>query len=159
MADINELKGVFGGVQFENNNKTNNENSENNNNIEIDNTSYFGENAESIGTNNVFGNFEINQQKENQTVTENNSTIFQPIEKEQALVKQGIWSKIKNFLFQEIDLTAPIKIHFAPNRKKIENQVNDVSNQKNFFDGIKNWLKGKNQKEINNIEELKNKTH
>ena len=151
MADINELKGVFGGIQFDNNNKINN--NENNNNNEIDNTSYFGENAENIG-NNVFGKFELNPQNEVQNVTENNSTIFQPIAKEQALVKPGIWSKIKKFLFQEIDLGAPIKIHFMQNRKKVEvkNEVNEFSNQKVSFGGIKNWFKGKNQKEKNNID-------
>jgi hypothetical protein len=88
------------------------------NNNEGENTSYFE------GTNNgVFGN-------------------FQPIEQEKAIAKQGVWSKIRAFLFQEIDLKAPVKIELTPYQQKVEDEINEFLHQEVSFKGIVNFFKG-----------------
>ena len=61
----------------------------------------------------IFGNFETVQNNENYNNGNgaNNGVNFQPVEQNKALAKTGgIWSKIKSFLFKEIDLNAPVKI-------------------------------------------------
>ena len=102
MAEFNRNQnGVFGEVKFEGNNNA------------TENTSFFegtipGTNL-SNGTNNssnqvnagsIFGGFGV----------ANNGENFEPIAKDKAITKQGLWSKVKAFLFQEIDLNAPIKV-------------------------------------------------
>ena len=100
MAEFNRNQnGVFGEVKFEGNNNV------------TENTSYFegtipganlaneqnnGKQSEQAG--NIFGSFGISD----------NGVDFQPIGREKAITKQGLWSKVKAFLFQEIDLNAPI---------------------------------------------------
>lgn len=139
MADFNNenQNGVFGGFSFgENNNVT-------------DNTSFFGEtqqniNAENINNgvktenaniNGVFGNFGV-QQAGSINEPANNSVEFKPIDKQKAVTKQGLWSKIRSFLFQEIDLTAPIKIELTPYQQKVENEINEFLHQEVSFKGI-----------------------
>ena len=130
MADFNNenQNGVFGGFGF----------GENNNGIE--NTSFFGEtqqnnNPENASTNNVFGNFET-QQPGNNNESIDAGTTFRPIDKQKAVTKQGLWSKIKAFLFQEIDLTAPIKVELTPYQQKVENEINEFLHQEVSFKGI-----------------------
>ena len=139
MADLNNenQNGVFGGFSFgENNNVT-------------DNTSFFGEtqqniNAENINNgvktenaniNGVFGNFGVQQAGSINEPT-NNSVEFKPIERQKAVTKQGLWSKIRAFLFQEIDLTAPIKVELTPYQQKVENEINEFLHQEVSFKGI-----------------------
>ncbi len=130
MADFNNenQNGVFGGFGFgENNNGT-------------DNTSFFGEtqqnnNPENASINSVFGNFE-NQQSGNNNESIDAETTFRPIDRQQAVTKQGLWSKIKAFLFQEIDLTAPIKVELTPYQQKVENEINAFLHQEVSFKGI-----------------------
>ncbi len=131
MAELDENKsGVFGGIEFEEKDKG------------ISNPFFEGtidegsENVEQASANkaaNVFGSFE----------TGADSTNFQPIEKEKAITKQGLWTKIKAFLFQEIDLNAPIKVELTPYQQKVENEINDFLHQEITFKGIANFFKGK----------------
>ena len=123
MADFNE-NGVFGGVQFEGNadQGANNEvNAEPNKDI-------FG-NMPNENGGNGFG--------------EENAANFQPIEKEKAVTERGLWSRIKAFLFQEIDLYAPIKVELTPYQQKVENEINDFLHQEITFKGIVNFFSGK----------------
>ena len=124
MADFNNenQNGVFGGFTFgENNNIT-----ENNGNL--------GE-TQNANTNGVFGNFGI-QQAEGINSQVNSGVEFKPVEKQKAVTKQGLWTKIRAFLFQEIDLTAPIKVELTPYQQKVEKEINDFLHQEISFKGI-----------------------
>ena len=128
MADLNENQnGVFGGVQF---------NGDHNNGQE--NTSYFEDTIPNENASNVFGSFDTSNVGSNDGVIN-----FQPIEKDKAITKQGLWTKIKAFLFQEIDLNAPIKIELTPYQQKVENEINEFLHQEVSFKGIANFFKGK----------------
>ncbi len=136
MAEFNRNQnGVFGEVKF------------NGNNNETENTSFFegtiaGANIPGVNdqnndvqkenAGNVFAGFGVNQNADN----------FQPIGKEKAITKQGLWSKVKAFLFQEIDLNAPIKVELTPYQQKVENEINDFLHQEITFKGIANFFKG-----------------
>ena len=134
MAEFNRNQnGVFGEVKFEENNNA------------TENTSFFegtipGTNL-SNGTNNssnqvnagsIFGGFGV----------ANNGENFEPIAKDKAITKQGLWSKVKAFLFQEIDLNAPIKVELTPYQQKVEDEINEFLHQEITFKGIANFFKG-----------------
>ena len=124
MADFNNenQNGVFGGFTFgENNNIT-----ENNGNL--------GE-TQNANTNGVFGNFGT-QKAEDINSQVNSGVEFKPVEKQKAVTKQGLWTKIRAFLFQEIDLTAPIKVELTPYQQKVEKEINDFLHQEISFKGI-----------------------
>ncbi len=73
-------------------------------------------------------------------------TPFQPIQQDKAITKQGLWTKVKAFLFQEIDLYAPIKVELTPYQQKVEDEINEFLHQEVSFKGIVNFFKGKNKK-------------
>ena len=133
MAELEENKnGVFGGIEF----------GDGNADKSISNPYFEGEieepvieEASSGEASGVFGNFATGEKPEEEK--------FTPIEKEKAITKQGLWSKIKAFLFQEIDLTKPIKIELTPYQQKVENEINDFLHQEITFKGIANFFKGK----------------
>ena len=88
-----------------------------------ENTSYFdGMNAGNDS--NVFGKFDT-------------------IPQEKAITKQGLWSKIKAFLFQEVDLNAKIQVELTPYQQKVEDEINDFLHQDISFKSIANLFKGK----------------
>lgn len=94
----------------------------------------------------IFGNFETVQNNENYNNGNgaNNGVNFQPVEQNKALAKTGgIWSKIKSFLFKEIDLNAPVKIELTPYQQKVEDEINEFLHQEITFKGIANFFKGK----------------
>ena len=93
-------------------------------------------NSSSQKAENVFGNWGIQNAE-----SENNS--YRPVEKNKSMTKQGLWTKIKAFLFQEIDLTAPIKVELTPYQQKVENEINDFLHQEITFKGIANFFTGK----------------
>lgn len=133
MADFNnESNGVFGGVSFEgtNNGGTN------------ENTSYFEGNVQNVENAGVFGSFETVSNAGSYNGTVGNGTEFQPIAQEKAITKQGLWSKIRSFLFQEIDLNAPIKVELTPAQQKVEDEINEFLYQEITFKGITNFFKG-----------------
>lgn len=69
--------------------------------------------------------------------------VFTKVETESLPTKQSVWSKIRSFLFQEIDLNAPIKIELTPYQQKIEKEINDFLHQEVSFKGIFNIFKPK----------------
>ena len=69
------------------------------------------------------------------------STVFQRVEADNLPVKQTVWSRVKNFLFQEIDLTAPIKVELTPYQQKIEDEINAFLHQEISFKGFFNLFK------------------
>lgn len=48
--------------------------------------------------------------------------------------KIGIWTKIKNFLFQEID------VELTPKQQKVEKEINDFLHQEVTFKGLHDLL-------------------
>lgn len=49
-------------------------------------------------------------------------------------VQLSVWSKIKNFLFQEI------KVELTPGQQEFENKMNDVLNAEVTFKSVKDFL-------------------
>ena len=135
MAEFNRnANGVFGEVKF------------NDNSSQTENTSFFestiagtsipSNNSQSSGSQNagnVFAGFGSTESGVN----------FEPIAKDKAIAKQGVWSKVKSFLFQEINLNAPIKVELTPYQQKVENEINEFLHQEITFKGIVNFFKGK----------------
>ena len=136
MAEFNRNQnGVFGEIKF------------NGNNNDTENTSFFEgtipENnfqvgAKNLGTQgqnagNVFASFG----------TSDAQNEFKPIEQNKAIAKPSVWSKMKSFLFQEIDWNTQIKVELNPYQQKVENEINDFLHQEITFKGILNFFKGK----------------
>ena len=97
--------------------------------------------------NNVFGGVEFEQPKvenaEGISVDAGageataDETVFKKVEAGNLPVKQSPWTKIKNFLFQEVDLMKPIRVELTPYQQKIEDEINEFLHQeitfKSFF--------------------------
>lgn len=96
-------------------------------------------NANVFKTYGMNNNFGANEQAKN-------GNMFQPIGREKAITKQGLWSRIKAFLFQKVDLTAPIKVELTPYQQKVEDEINEFLHQEVSFKGFFNAFKGKNKK-------------
>lgn len=138
MADYNDNQnGVFGGLNFSGLNTEGEVGKENSNNSA---TSYFegtiaGNNTstseKSFESWNVMGNSE----------SVNNKVSFEPIAQEKAITKQGLWTRIRAFLFQEIDLNAPIKVELTPGQQKVEDEINEFLHQEVSFKGIFGFFK------------------
>lgn len=116
----NNVDGVFGGVSFGEENSTSNTNNETNFNIS--------------GT-----------QTENAQGVNGEKPVFTKVEAGNLPTKPSIWSKIKSFLFQEIDLNAPIKVELTPYQQKVEKEINDFLHQEVSFKGFFNLFKGNKQ--------------
>lgn len=125
--EINNQNGVFGGIKFDGNN----------NGVEY--TSYF----DGMQNSNVFGNFETASNAGSYNGTIGDNVDFNTVPKEKAITKQGLWTKIRAFLFQEIDLNAPIKVELTPYQQKVEDEINDFLHQEVSFKSIANIFKGK----------------
>ena len=69
------------------------------------------------------------------------SKVFTKVENESLPTKQSTWSKIRAFLFQEIDWNKPIKIELTPYQQKIEDEINEFLHQEISFKGFWNLLK------------------
>ena len=110
----NKVEGVFGGVNFDNKENASNVQGNGNNSI----------NGGNIGNN-----------------TDNNDTIFTKVESKNLPIKPSIWTKIKTFLFQEIDLTVPIKVELTPYQQKVEDEINEFLHQEISFKGFFNLFK------------------
>lgn len=54
--------------------------------------------------------------------------------------KIGVWSKVKAFLFQEIDLNKEIVVKLSPKEEKVLTEVHDFLFQEVSFQGIKDFL-------------------
>lgn len=147
MADFNRnSNGFFGEIKL------------NGNGNDTENTSFFegtmvnginiptsdSQNGVNEAKKGIFGKFQTVQNNENHNNENNNDVNFQPIEQNKALAKTGgVWSKIKSFLFKEIDLNAPIKVELTPYQQKVEDEINEFLHQEITFKGIANFFKGK----------------
>ena len=67
--------------------------------------------------------------------------VFQKVEAEALPTKQTVWSKIRSFLFQEVDLMMPIRVELTPYQQKIEDEINEFLHQEISFKGIFNIFK------------------
>ena len=78
-------------------------------------------------------------------MAENNeeNKVFTKVETDSLPTKQSVWTKIRSFLFQEIDLNAPIKVELTPYQQKIEKEINDFLHQEVSFKGFFNLFKPK----------------
>ena len=107
-----EVSNVFGGAEIGGN----------------ENTSYFDNGVNVQGGN--AGGF-----------GETNGETFRPVSADKAMTKKGFWSKVREFLFQEIDLYAPIKVELTPYQQKVEDEINEFLHQEISFKGFFNILK------------------
>lgn len=78
---------------------------------------------------------------ENNTANEEVNTTFSKVESEKLPTKPSVWSKIRSFLFQEIDWKAPIKIELTPYQQKVENEINEFLHQEISIKGFWNLIK------------------
>ena len=124
MAELNDnFKGAFGGVNF-----NAGEQALNNDGIWKDVNSFDNQNENAENVN-----------QENQG-SENNIT-FRQINNQELPIKPSIWTKIKSFLCQEVDLNAPIKVELTPYQQQVENEINDFLHQEVSFKGFFNLFK------------------
>lgn len=61
---------------------------------------------------------------------------FKRVEADALPVKQSVWSKIRSFLFQEIDLMQPITVELTPYQQKVEDEINAFLHQEVSFKGF-----------------------
>lgn len=115
-SDKNNVSGVFGGVEFNNN-------------------------TNGVATTNMEASTNIGV-----TNAENN-TVFKKVEVENLPAKQSVWTKIKQVLFKEIDLNAPIKVELTPYQQKVEDEINEFLHQEVSFKGFFNLFKRKKTEE------------
>ena len=66
--------------------------------------------------------------------------VFTKVDTGNLPTKPSVWSKIRSFLFQEIDLTAPIKVELTPYQQKIEDEINEFLHQEVSFKGISKFF-------------------
>lgn len=52
----------------------------------------------------------------------------------------GLWGKVKNFLFQEIDLNKPIVLELTPKEEKVLGEVHDFLFQDVKFPELSDFL-------------------
>ena len=55
-------------------------------------------------------------------------------------IKVGMWGKIKNFLFQEINLNKPIVLELTPKEEKVLTEVHDFMFQTVKFPELHDFL-------------------
>lgn len=88
----------------------------------------------------VFGGASFSSEDTN---TNNSETVFKRVESESLPTKQSIWTKIRSFLFQEVDLYAPVKVELTPYQQKVEDEINEFLHQEVSFKGFWNIVTGK----------------
>ena len=66
--------------------------------------------------------------------------VFTKVEAGSLPTKPSVWSKIRSFLFQEIDLTAPIKVELTPYQQKVEDEINEFLHQEITWGKVHNFL-------------------
>ena len=116
----NKVEGVFGGVDFGNANAG---------------SANFGESAFGGAT---YG--EGNTSTTGETAGTTDGTIFTKVDAGSLPVKPSIWTRIRSFLFQEIDWTAPIKVELTPYQQKVEDEINEFLHQEISFKGFINLI-------------------
>ena len=86
--------------------------------------------------NNVFGGVEFNNDNGNN----NNNEQVKTSNGKNLPVKQGFWTKFKNFWFQEIDWNKEIKVELTPYQQKVENEINEFLHQEITWQKVKDFL-------------------
>ena len=136
MANIEDISGVYGGVNVGNNTQPNEEKSgvysTTNFNNELN-----GETANNAINSGVYGNIgtDLNNNSNstgNTTSSENADNLITVGTNLPA--KTGFWNKVKSVLFKEI------KIELNPYEQKIEKEINDFLHQEITWQKVKNFL-------------------
>lgn len=142
MANIEDISGVSGGVNVENNTQPNVEqngiyNTTNFNNgtstenaTNVINSGVYGK-VENVNNTGVYGNFATNNSDKG-IITENADNLINVGTNLPA--KTGFWNKVKSVLFKEI------KIELNPYEQKIEKEINDFLHQEITWQKVKNFL-------------------
>ena len=142
MANIEDISGVYGGVNVENNTQPNVEqngiyNTTNFNNgtstenaTNVINSGVYGK-VENVNNTGVYGNFATNNSDKG-IITENDDNLINVGTNLPA--KTGFWNKVKSVLFKEI------KIELNPYEQKIEKEINDFLHQEITWQKVKNFL-------------------
>ncbi len=119
-GEENKVTGVFGGIQFENNNQGQEYNQ---------GTGSFTENA----TNYIGGFGETQNQNAGtiQNISGNNTNLP---------VKNGFWNKFKAFWLQDIDWNREIKVELTPAQQKVENEINEFLHQEITWNKVHDFL-------------------
>ena len=142
MANIEDISGVYGGVNVENNTQPNVEqngiyNTTNFNNgtstenaTNVINSGVYGK-VENVNNTDVYGNFATNNSDKG-IITENADNLINVGTNLPA--KTGFWNKVKSVLFKEI------KIELNPYEQKIEKEINDFLHQEITWQKVKNFL-------------------
>lgn len=73
----------------------------------------------------------------------NTNTVFSKVEGKDLPIKPSIWSKVKSFLFQEINFFEPVNITLTPYQQKVEDEINEFLHQEVSFKGFFNLFKSK----------------
>ena len=55
-------------------------------------------------------------------------------------VQTGFWTKVKSFLFQEIDWNKEIRVELTPHQQKIEKEINDFLHQEITWQKVHDFL-------------------
>ncbi len=127
MADINEVNGAFGGVEFGNNQGENL-------GANVYNPYGFGGTENTVGGQ-FYGNTEEATNYDRgfnyggSDVEENAAGIGTNLP-----VKSGFWNKVKAFCFTEIS------VKLTPHQQKIENEINDFFNKEITWTSVKNFF-------------------
>lgn len=77
------------------------------------------------------------------SIGNNDGTVFKKVEAKGLPIKPSIWSRVRSFLFQEIDLNAPIKVELTPYQQKVEDEINEFLHQEISFKGFFDIVFGK----------------
>ena len=85
----------------------------------------------------VFGGATFEQENSGEV---KNETVFTKVDAGSLPTKPSLWSKIRSFLFQEIDWTAPIKVELTPYQQKVEDEINEFLHQEISFKGFWNLI-------------------
>ena len=84
----------------------------------------------------------VNAQNVNGGVNAENA-VFTKVEAKDLPIKPSIWTKVKSFLFQEINLLEPVNITLTPYQQKVEDEINEFLHQEISFKGFFNLFKSK----------------
>ena len=99
-----------------------------------------------MGTNNEYaGKFIETNQNENVNASAGVNSSELP-------TKFGMWSKVKSFLFQEINLKKDLVLELSPKEEKVLTEVHDFLFQEICFSGL--FSLGKNKKNKDQNEQL-----
>ena len=55
-------------------------------------------------------------------------------------VKTGFWTKVKSFLFQEIDWNKEIRVELTPYQQKVEDEINEFLHQEITWGKVHDFL-------------------